>query len=230
MKCNICDGYYPESKHNFEQCYSLDVEWGVKQICIDKYAVDIQSWYRGSIFRNKLINVGGVTLLTVKDMLLNYKRYIEKSLDIEKRCNLSHKKIRMLNFPMEISENIVRFVINRKYKYIKCIWDIKSGDLLIPLNGVNYRVEVKAFSSTGPSSFGPTESWDRIYFIDCTQNSILEFKIYEIRLSNTNSIWKNIKVNKTETYYDQCIKKKKTPYLLPCVDKTTTTKHVFNYF
>lgn len=29
--CIICDGYYPESKHNFEQCYSLDVDWDVEQ-------------------------------------------------------------------------------------------------------------------------------------------------------------------------------------------------------
>ena len=31
-KCDICDGEYPESKHNFEKCYSLDIDWDLKQI------------------------------------------------------------------------------------------------------------------------------------------------------------------------------------------------------
>ena len=26
-KCDICNGVYPESKHNFEECFSLDTEW-----------------------------------------------------------------------------------------------------------------------------------------------------------------------------------------------------------
>lgn len=31
-KCDICDGEYPESKHNFEECYSLDIEWDLRQM------------------------------------------------------------------------------------------------------------------------------------------------------------------------------------------------------
>ena len=26
-KCYICNGNYPISKHNFDECYSLDFEW-----------------------------------------------------------------------------------------------------------------------------------------------------------------------------------------------------------
>jgi hypothetical protein len=29
MECKICDGKYPESKHNFDECYSLDPYWDI---------------------------------------------------------------------------------------------------------------------------------------------------------------------------------------------------------
>ena len=28
-ECDICNGVYPESKHNFEECFSLDTEWDI---------------------------------------------------------------------------------------------------------------------------------------------------------------------------------------------------------
>jgi hypothetical protein len=31
QQCKICNGKYPESKHNFEYCYSLDYKWDLKQ-------------------------------------------------------------------------------------------------------------------------------------------------------------------------------------------------------
>jgi hypothetical protein len=31
-ECKICDREYPESKHNFEECYSLDPDWDLEQI------------------------------------------------------------------------------------------------------------------------------------------------------------------------------------------------------
>jgi DNA (cytosine-5)-methyltransferase 1 len=31
-KCDICDGEYTESKHNFEECYSLDIDWDLEQM------------------------------------------------------------------------------------------------------------------------------------------------------------------------------------------------------
>jgi hypothetical protein len=32
--CEICDGEYPKSKHNFDECYSLDLGWDLKQMYI----------------------------------------------------------------------------------------------------------------------------------------------------------------------------------------------------
>ena len=37
-KCDICDGEYPESKHNFEGCYSLDPEWDLEQMSANIYS------------------------------------------------------------------------------------------------------------------------------------------------------------------------------------------------
>lgn len=31
-QCKICDGYYPLEKHNFEECYSLDIEWDIERM------------------------------------------------------------------------------------------------------------------------------------------------------------------------------------------------------
>lgn len=33
--CQICEGSYPKSKHNFDECYSLDFEWDLKQMSTD---------------------------------------------------------------------------------------------------------------------------------------------------------------------------------------------------
>ena len=54
--------------------------------------------------------------------------------------------------------------------------------------------------SVGPSSFGPTESWDWLYFVDAQDTLTSNFKVYEIKLSNKNEIFRNIKISKTETY------------------------------
>lgn len=112
---------------------------------------------------------------------------------------LKNKKIRHTNFPSEISENIVKFVIFHKYK-IMPTWDTATGDLQCG----SLSIEVKAFSSIGPTSFGPTEKWDRIYFMDATQFIHSVFKVYECKIKNDNDIWQQLMVNKNETYGDHC--------------------------
>ena len=51
-QCDICDGLYPESKHDFEECYSLDFEWDLKQIDDGVMKIiTIQSVVRGFLCR-----------------------------------------------------------------------------------------------------------------------------------------------------------------------------------
>jgi hypothetical protein len=136
-----------------------------------------------------------MTFSLVSEML---EEYITHSRAICRWNNLltnTKKKIRNTNFPSEISENIVKFVFFHKYKVMPT-WDTDTGDL--QCGGM--LIEVKAFSSTGPTSFGPTEKWDIVYFLDATQFNDSVFKVYECKLKNTSHIWQQLKVNKGETY------------------------------
>lgn len=75
-------------------------------------------------------------------------------------------------------------------------WNTDKGDLVINKKNIPfYQIEVKGFMSDGPSSFGPTENWDCIYFVDCKDFVCKKFKVYEIRLSNKSEIWENIRIS-----------------------------------
>ena len=122
------------------------------------------------------------------------------------------KKIRNINFPSEVSENICKYAIYKKYRILPN-WQC-TGDLQIIYNNEVYKkIEIKGFSSIGPISFGATETWDWIYIVDCTDYENKNFIVYELKLSNNHEIWQNIKLNKTQTYRDQCVIKKQRPRL-----------------
>ena len=112
---------------------------------------------------------------------------------------MSEKKIRNVNFPSDISENITKLAIFAKYSIMSC-WDTDKGDIIINKKDIFKQIEVKGFMSKGPTSFGPTEKWDWIYFVDGLDVRNKNFKIYEIKLSNTSETWRSIKINKEETY------------------------------
>lgn len=163
------------------------------------YAIIIQKNIRRYL-NNKFLSSkkDNMTINILENLLKNYIDTTTLFDNINKK--LSKKKIRNPNFPSEISENIVKFAFFKKYKIMPS-WDTDKGDLLV----LNKKIEVKGFMSCGPSSFGPTEKWDILYFVDCTKYKNKYFKVYEIKLSNKNKCWNNIKINKNETYYDQCL-------------------------
>lgn len=112
-------------------------------------------------------------------------------------------KIRFPNFPEEISENIVKEFINKKEKR-NCKKTQIGGDLEI-IEGKNLKkIEVKCFTSDGPTSFGPTENWDEIYFLDAKNFLSKNFIIYKINLSNNSDTFSNIKINASKNYKDVC--------------------------
>lgn len=132
------------------------------------------------------------------------ERYNDTRIIINKiNDELQYKKIRHENFPSYISENLVKiFLNNTKYlnKKNKVLWNVKGGDLKYK----DKKFEIKGFTSCGPLSFGPTENWDKIYFVDAIDIKILNIIIYVIKLNNKNKLWKNLFVNSTETYEQQC--------------------------
>lgn len=182
----------------------------INEINIRKYGnidfnivVKIQSLARGFIVRLRNFKLKDSFQYDDINDLLN--AHISLNLIyIQKNLKLNNKKIRMNNFPSEISENIAKLAIRNKYN-ICPKWDVKGGDMML----LNKYLEIKAFSSLGPTSFGPSESWFWIYFVDCLDYLNKNFIVYEIRLSNTSIEFQNIMFNSTETYFDQCNQKRR---------------------
>jgi len=171
--------------------------------------INIQRLFRGYCSRKQLIKLtDGMTFNTLNICIDNYIDTIAN----EKQINtvLNKKKIRLSNFPSHISENIAKFAIAKKYK-IMPNWDIEKGDIVIDKLDKPIRCEIKGSInlSNGPPTFGPTEEWDYIYFVDGIENHNKIYKVYEIKLSNNSDIWKNIKISNQQTYYDQCLQKRR---------------------
>lgn len=114
-------------------------------------------------------------------------------------------KYRLPNFPEDISENIVKHLIKR-IEGVECKREKTKGDLTSHNNEL---IEVKCFTSDGPSSFGPRESWDCLYFLDAIDYLCGNFKLYKVPIKNDSEIFQSIKVNSKETYGDQCKQKRR---------------------
>lgn len=175
----------------------INLEYDINKI------IKIQSHIRLklTLLSNKK-NKDYITVDILQSMIEKYNEKIIFNNNINKL--LLKKKIRNDNFPSEISENIAKYAIYKRYN-IMPRWDIDVGDLLL----LNKKIEVKGFMSEGPSSFGPNENWNILCFVDCKEHLNNYFKIYLIDLSNKNMIWKNIKVNKNETFEQQCLQKRR---------------------
>ena len=159
----------------------------------------------------------------IENLLSKYNEYIN---EIDE-CNkiLGSRKIRKANFPSEISENIARIAINKKFK-IESKWDIKSGDLKFS----DKKIEVKSFSSIGPTSFGPTEKWNYICFVDSTKHRYFKFKVYFLKISNISEVWQNIKINKEETYKCQCEQGRRPRIKFSDIRKQLNDKKIYKIF
>jgi len=99
-----------------------------------------------------------------------YKSYI---IEIEKLNKELKNKIRKPNVPEALSENLVKFILQKKIN-ICLSWNC-TGDL----RNKNIYFEVKCFSSKGPTSFGPSQNFSSIYFLDfINPDKINLFHIY----------------------------------------------------
>lgn len=131
-------------------------------------------------------------------LLEYYENYLKSCSIIDDMRKIDNKKYRYQNFPECVSEYLI-YTIEEGVERIT-----ESGDLMKN----SKKIEVKCFSSKGPISFGPTESWDVIYFIDAINHPIIT--VYKCNIKNTDIEWQNIKINRKETYSDQ-IKSKRRP-------------------
>lgn len=126
-----------------------------------------------------------------------HKDYVLSRIESAKNLNVS---FRLPAIPEDISENIVKFILHKNGD-TSSKWNCKKGDLL----GNEGVQECKCFTSDGPLSFTPSSDWDCIYFLDATkwlENNT--FKLYKYPFKKSSDEWKNIKVNKTQTFENQC--------------------------
>ncbi len=149
-------------------------------------------------------NLNEEQIMELHDLFLKYCLGV-------KELSSKHKvKIRLPNFQEGLSENMIRLFIKNNEKR-NCVCS-KIGDLCVIDNEVIdnkpkeklIKIEVKCFSSTGPTSFGPKEGWDEIYFLDACDFAKNSFKIYKCKLSNDSLMWKNMPINKIKNYNDVC--------------------------
>lgn len=138
------------------------------------------------------------TLTDICELLDCFIVYVEQVLILKKKFG----KFRLPNFPEEISENIVKHIIlHRSGTYPT--WKPGTGDLVVD----GKKVEVKCFSSSGPSSFGPTEKWDELIFLDAIDYLNKRFRCYKVKMSNIE--FGVIQINQTQTFKDQCLQGKR---------------------
>ena len=147
-------------------------------------------------------------------MYNHFKIYL-KSL---KNIKCKHRKP---NFPEHISENLISYIINKLFINGEVSNKSNKGDLML---NTGEKIECKTFSSKGPMSFGPNEIWKYLYILDAKDLDNDKITLYKVNMSNID--FKTIKVNKLETYEQQCLQKRRPritwELLLPQVIKQTT--------
>jgi hypothetical protein len=109
-------------------------------------------------------------------------------------------KVRLPSIPEDISENIVKFIIQNKRNDPTSRWDCGQGDLHSRLEG---KQECKCFTSDGPLSFTPSSEWDVIYFLDARDWLDDQLVLYRIPIKRTSEEWMRIQVSKAQTFADQ---------------------------
>lgn len=168
----------------------------------DKNIIIFQKHLRGFLCRKDLLNLkDGMDFTSLNKYINGYNDILKVIIDINPK--LKNKIIRKINYPSEITENIVKFALAKKYK-VMGNWDIKPGDLTV----LSKKIEVKGgYIFNGPPTFGPTETWDWIYFVDCENTLKNKFKIYEIKKSNID--FRNLKVNNNETFGNHADQKRR---------------------
>ena len=133
----------------------------------------------------------------LKEQYAMHKSYVLGRINTTKKIGVN---VRLPSIPEDISENIIKQIISSKLKDKTTTWDCKKGDLQSKKEG---RQECKCFTSNGPISFTPVAEWDVIYFLDAREWLSDVFILYRIPLKRTSIEWKNIKVNKKQTFHDQ---------------------------
>ena len=124
--------------------------------------------------------------------------------------------IRHQNTPEDITENIVKFIIRKYENDETCVWcksiDKKygyTGDLMSNKYDKTTPIEVKSFTSNGPSQFGPNKKFGVLYFLDLRNFLDNNIILWKVNLHYLSFEFKNIKINEYQTLEEQLIEKRR---------------------
>lgn len=143
---------------------------------------------------------------------IRYNMYHDTYMSTSEIIKSTGLPIRHQNPPEDVTENIVKFIIQNYDNDPSCKWaksmEVK-GDLYSDKYAIDSPAEIKALTSDGPSSFGPDKKFSVIYFLDMRHwiNDI--FILWRVNLTSESSQWKGIKMNKTQTFEEQCLQGKR---------------------
>ena len=137
----------------------------------------------------------------LKEQYELHYNYVKSRKESSKKLNI---KFRFPSIPEDITENIIKFIIH-KLGDTTSSWNCK-GDLFSKKEGIQ---ECKCFTSNGPISFTPSSNWDYIYFLDARNWIDNTFILYKAKIKRTSDEWKQIKINKKQTFEDQCVQKRR---------------------
>jgi hypothetical protein len=139
-------------------------------------------------------------VITGEDLKYLYSTHVKYVNDMQQKYKSLGLKVRKPCFPEPISENIVKFILHNKLNDPTSSWAC-SGDLISEKEGIQ---ECKCFTSDGPITFTPKTDWDVIYFLDARDWLKDNFKLYRVPIKRTSNEWKNITMNRNETFDKQC--------------------------
>lgn len=121
-------------------------------------------------------------------------------------------RIRHQNTPEDITENITKFIIKKYENDESCVW-CKGVDKKYGLTGDLYSnkykktepIEVKSFTSNGPSQFGPDKKFGVLYFLDLRKWLNDKITLWKVNVNHTSDEFKNMKINKNQTMGEQLL-------------------------
>ena len=145
-----------------------------------------------------------------EDILRRRYSNFKASYLVDKELKTMGLNIRHQNTPEDITENITKFIILNYEKDSTCVWckgvDPKhkmTGDLYSSRYDKSTPIEVKSFTSDGPSQFGPDKKFGVLYFLDLRQWLDDKIVLWKVSLNHTSSEFLNIQVNKKQTMAEQ---------------------------
>lgn len=134
----------------------------------------------------------------IQTIYANYKNYYN---------SLKGFNTRKPNFPEIVSEHLIVYHLMKTKNYDKYIWKCREkSDLCVFKGETKTFIEIKCSTSDAPISFGPKQNWDYLYIIDLQDFLYDEVRIHCVK---GNESLKTVKVNRLETFEEQCKQKRR---------------------